>query len=62
MVSGEPPLELAAEESLLGESLVPVGLTPSAPYADAWVDDLDIEALAEARVRPMPTAALRRPA
>ena len=55
-------LELAAEESPIGESLVPVGLTPSAPYADAWMDDLDIEALAEARVRPMPTADLRRPA
>jgi hypothetical protein len=60
--SWEPPLQLAAEENRIAESLVPVGLTPSAPYADVRFDDLNIEALAEARVRPTPSAALGRPA
>ena len=54
--------ELLAEEADYEESLVPIGLTPSAPYVDAWVAAVDIEELAGARVTPTPGTALRRPA
>lgn len=54
--------ELLGEETEPEESLVPAGLTPSAPYADACVAEVDIEELAGACVNPTSGTALRRPA
>lgn len=55
------PIELSSDDGA-GESLVPVGLAPWAPYVDAWATEVDVECLAGARVTPTPSVALRRPA